>query len=420
MSVTVHAVLFNHTPGDIRSGALNVRRNFRRPAILPEWQPGMSAADSVAVYVNDAVDETQLMIHAELRSLTGAGTIEVRAVEVDSVFPLQLYLPLVPRAAWQAGIASAWLHAMYLAWSDWMLAGGNVLGEVVARQVKIGPNGSSGLVPFRLRNVRLRARGAGASSVLWRWQFRTAPGTPWVDAGLSAHTICAIASTPTRPWLTEPFTTTNTNLVWTDVLRFACTWARGVRSRAEAAKAITEAIYALGTESGGGLLEYGCVTGAPAMYAFPLFNLTAFLDRLEGGFGAGRFVNCTDCAAFVATFANALGCDFSVSRMRGAGQTFRCNPLLAIGSKRWQEPCGLPFGFTYHEVAWSGECGPSDLICDACAGFSGLTTVPPPGTVPRVPSNVRFADDYRNLIAAPEARASCSPRPAERVRRPFF
>ena len=86
-----------------------------------------------------------------------------------------------------------------------------------------------------------------------------------------------------------------------------------------------------------------------------------------------------------------------------------------------QEPCGWP-GFTYHEVAWTGHCGPADLICDAAAAFSGRTSPPPPGIVPRVAANVRFdgPGGYRDLLVAPEARPLTHPRPAERVRRPIF
>jgi hypothetical protein len=427
MSATLQAILFNHRPGDTRTGALNVRRNLHRAAIRPEWQSGINtvADDSVAVYVNDAVDETSLSIQAAFRSTDGGREVEIRAVPFSTTtFPLGFYLSQLPAWLWSAPAATLMLSAAYLAWRDWLLAGGNVLGDVVARRVPIRADGTSGLVPFRLRNVRLRARGAGAHKVIWRWQCRTDPGAPWRDAGVSAHTIYALVSEPTLPWRTEPFTATNTNLPWTDVLRHACTWAQGTRTRADAAKSVTESIYALGTEAGGNLLEYGCALGAPSMYAFPFFNLTAFLDRLRFGPGNGRYVNCTDCAAFVATFANALGCDLWESRMGEFNPFFRCNPFLALGSRRWQEPCGSAFGFAYHEVAWSGDCEDDDMVYDAAVAFSGRTTMPPAGTVPRVAANMTFgrpgAGLYRDWIAAPEARTICHPRPQDRVRRAIF
>src|SRR5690349_5809491 len=368
MAISVQAILFNHRPGDTRTGALNVRRNLQQIAIRPEWQAGLhtAAEDSVAVYVNDSVDETALTIHAAFRSTVPVAEVEVRAVPFATTeFPLALYLAQLPAWLQYAPAATVMLNAAYLAWRDWLLAGGNVLGDVAPRRVPIRPDGTSELVPFRLRNVRLRARGAGAHKVVWRWQYRTDPAVAWRDAGVTAHTIYAILSEPTLPWRTEPFTAANTNLPWTDVLRHACAWTQGTRTRAEAAKSVTESVYALGTDAGGNLLEYGCALGAPSMYAFPFFNLSAFLDRLRFGPGNGRYVNCTDCAAFVATFANILGCDLWESRMGEFNPFFRCNPFLAIGSRRWQEPCGSAQGFAYHEVAWSGDCGDADEICDA-------------------------------------------------------
>lgn len=426
MALAIQAVLFNHSPGDPRTGALNVRRNFRRTATLPEWQAGVNttADDSIAVYVGDQVDESALSIRAAFTSDLDGQQVEVRAVELPATFPLGFYLALLPPWLRFGPAAITLLVASYLAWRDWLLAGGNVLGEVAPRSVTIPADGTTELMPFRLRNVRLRARGAGISTVVWRWQYRTARGLPWRDAGITSHTICSTVSTPTLPWRTEPFTAANTNLPWTDAIRFACTWTQGAKTRDEAAKAVTESVYALGTEAGGNLLEYGCTIGAPAMYAFPLFNLTAFLDRLRSGPGNGRYVNCTDCAAFVATFANVLGADLWESRMGELIPFFRCNPFLSIGGRRWEEPCGRPLGFSYHEVAWSDDCEADDSVWDAAIAFSGRTTVPPPGTVPRVAAKMTFglpgSGQYRDWIAAPEARAICRPRPDQRIRRPFF
>lgn len=424
MSVAIHSVLFNHTPGDTRTGAMNVRRNSQQPAILPEWQAGVTP-DSVAAYAIGSVDEMALSIHAELQSTTTRGPIEVRAIELPlRDFPLALYLMLIPTSLWTAPVLNQLVLASYLTWLDWMLNGGNVLGEVVARNVVIGANGSSGLVPFRLRNVRLRARGVGASTVVWRWQYREGAGSAWRDAGFTTHTICATLAEPTPPWRTAPLSAADTALPWTDALRIACRWAAGTHTRAETTRALANAIFALGADAGGNLFEYGCEIGAPSMYVTSLFNLSAFLDRLQLGPGNGRYVNCSDCASFLVTFANALGCDLWESRMGMYNPMFPCNPFLVIGGRAWDEPCGSPLGFAYHEVAWAAECREDDDVSDACIAFSGLTTVPPPGTVPRIASSMKFgrpnAGLYRDWIAAPQAREICRPRPLERVRRPVF
>ena len=426
MTLAIQAVLFNHDPGDTRTGALNVRRSFLQSATLPEWQAGVNrtAADSIAAYVLDAVDEGALSIHASFAS-TGAGQeVEVRALELQTAFPAAFYLALLPSWLRFGPAAISFLSASYRAWLDWLLLGGNVLGEVVSRSVTIPAGGTTALLPFRLRNVRLRARGAGVSTVVWRWQYRTAAGLPWRDAGMTAHTICSIVSAPTAPWRADALTIDNTNLPWTDALLFACRWASGARTKNEAAKAVTESVFRLGTPAGASLFEYGCPIGAPAMYAFPFFNLSAFLDRLRFGPGNGRYVNCTDCAAFVATLANLLGADLWESRMGEFIPFFRCNPFLSIGGRRFEEPCGNPVGFSYHEVAWAGDCEAGDPVWDACLAFSGLTTVPPPGTIPRLAANMTFgvpgSGQYRDWIAAPGSRTICRPRPDQRVRRQFF
>jgi hypothetical protein len=59
---------------------------------------------------------------------------------------------------------------------------------------------------------------------------------------------------------------------------------------------------------------------------------------------AGIYVNCSDCATFVSTFANVLGCNLWQSRM---GFGFDLNKLLGIGSNVWQTCCGW-VSFNYH------------------------------------------------------------------------
>ena len=52
-------------------------------------------------------------------------------------------------------------------------------------------------------------------------------------------------------------------------------------------------------------------------YSLPDFDGTAFRDRLRGGIGNGVYVNCSDCATIVASFANALGCELWESKGLG-------------------------------------------------------------------------------------------------------
>src|SRR5439155_18829125 len=104
----------------------------------------------------------------------------------------------------------------------------------------------------------------------------------------------------------------------------------------------------------------------------PRWRLLVVLERIvqlrglprppAGGPGLGKYVNCSDCATIVSTFANAVGCDLWQSRM---GYGFGLNPLLAIGFNVWQTACGWG-SFSYHEVAWKDGCTANDPVWDAC------------------------------------------------------
>jgi hypothetical protein len=184
---------------------------------------------------------------------------------------------------------------------------------------------------------------------------------------------------------------------------------------------VTERVYALGPD----LLEYGCPVLGVTEYAAPegYFNCTAFLDRLRGGIGNGRYLNCTDCATIVSTFANSVGCDLSQARMGMVAPFFATNPILAIGSSIWQPACGIP-GFYYHEVAWKGACTADDEIFDACLQ---VDRDPNPLLAPHspvIPANMRFGEPgdgaYRDRLATPQARQFCEPQPSTRQRKPVF
>jgi hypothetical protein len=103
--------------------------------------------------------------------------------------------------------------------------------------------------------------------------------------------------------------------------------------------------------------------GTPHYTLTGTFDCTAFLERLRGGFGYSRLVNYSDCAAIVATFANAPGCDLWQSRMIGA-EPFLLNPTLTIGSHAWLSACAVG-AFVMHKVAWTNGCGEDDDVFDA-------------------------------------------------------
>jgi hypothetical protein len=401
MSIALLAIAFNHDPGSARSDALNIRRNAIQAVAVPEWQHGVTAtaADSLAAYAVRDVMGHPITIRARFARLRP----QLDAVQVRALQP-------PPPGALAGAPQLHWLQQL-------LQTRVNVLGEVAPETVVFQPDGESGFVTFTLRNTRLASCGAGVHRVQWHWQYRLGPADPWRGFATTEHTIYTVLHAPRAPWVQQPATAANTQLPWTDALDFACRWAQGTRTPEEAAAAITRAVYSLGY----GVLEYDCTIGATA-YAFEVFLLSELLELLRGGPGRGRYVNCADCAAMVATFANAVGADLWQSRMGGpfAGALgyFPVNPVRTIGAPGWSLPCGWWPGWTFHEVAWSGGCTADDTVFDACLQLDGY----PPYRVPLVPANLRFGHigeyAYRDLLAAPEGRALCEPTPFARQRRP--
>jgi hypothetical protein len=290
----------------------------------------------------------------------------------------------------------------------------HVLGEVRVKQVSLSPNGATNFETFELQNVQIWSAGIGVRNITWNWQVRLQSADPWTDFATSQHRIYTVLEVPKSPWQQTPFPH-NTQLPWTEVLEYACDWASGKTDLDSAATEVTRRIYGLGSS----ILEYDCPGGGGTHYAFPDFNCTAFLERLRGGTGAGRYVNCSDCATIVSTFANILGCDLWQSRM---GNGFDLNPILGIGSSTWQTACGWS-GFSYHEVAWKGACTSSEEVFDACLQVDGDIDPTAPPHTPHLPANLRFGNtgdgQYRDRLAAdtPTGRPNCQPRPGTRTRR---
>src|SRR5262249_36223674 len=99
---------------------------------------------------------------------------------------------------------------------------GNVLGTVAPTDVPFF-GGASGPVIFNLKCVRVGHVPVGIHTTEWRWQYRIGGGA-WVDLEVTRHRIYVLVAGPTAPWQQAPYTPTNTQLPWTEVLDVACQW----------------------------------------------------------------------------------------------------------------------------------------------------------------------------------------------------
>jgi hypothetical protein len=395
MSVQMESITFNHDSMGHAHDALNIRRNAAQAVSIPEWQRGVSVApeDAPAAYSLADVRGNRVTIKAAFRRTAGSSRcVRVRALDIKG----------------RHGCLYAIIVAVGL--DKWFRPPRRgLLGSVCEQTVCFGANNLSGDIELDLHHHRLDTAGVERDIVMWRWQYRDGLG-PWQDMGFTQHEVFGVTQLPTAPWQQQPSGAGNTQLPWTDALRHACGWARGAHTADEASAKITSAIYALGP----GLVEYDCPGGGSSHYSSGQFDLSAFLDRLAGGVGNGVYVNCSDCATFVSTFADLVGADLWQSRM---GWGFQLNPLLAIGSPVWQTACGWP-GFNYHEVAWAGACTANENIWDACLQVdidADPTAAPHIGELPR---KMRFGNagdgDYRDRLSPSGA---CDPQPTSRARR---
>jgi hypothetical protein len=378
--VRLEALTLAHDPTDPSSSALALRRDAATTVTLPEWRRAASVnpEDSPVSYAVARLDSPAVLA-------------QVRRLE-----------PTLAGGQLRAGPSSP-------------------LGSVESTTVAFAADDDLVTVRATVSHQQLGLRAPDVFDVIWQWQWRTDPADDWDDLDETELRVYVLLDVPTAPWQQSPADAGNVQLPWTTVLDHACRWARGAGTAGAAAAQITQAVYDLAPE----LIEYGCPILAATQYSTPSFDCTAFLDRLRGGLGNGRYVNCTDCATIVSTFANALGCDLWQSTMwtlaaDGKLDPFFTNEIVAIGASGWSTPCGW-LGFNYHEVAWTGDCGVNDEVYDACLLVDGDGDPVDTPHVPLLSTGLRFGNpdelEYRARLATPAGRAKCAPQPQTRQRR---
>jgi len=189
----------------------------------------------------------------------------------------------------------------------------------------------------------------------WRWEATALPeNSPYCPITCTPvntqHTYYTLLATPQAPM----------SIPWTEVLDYACVWAGGETSQANAATKITEFLYACG-------FNYETGLGAPrySFYQYPTyFNVTLLLFDLQ--YPTDIAVNCLDMGRAVVTFGNALGANLNLTRFYSSiyNKPFPLNCIDPIGSP---SPTNNTFsspliyndcrtgGFGYHAFAANNE-----------------------------------------------------------------
>lgn len=424
MSALLKRVLFNCDADDKRGSGLNLRVDYDVAIAGPEWsaRPGRSPLELPIVYAAREITPSRLGVFANFswRGLPPK-RLEVQAIPANprrggTGQTSQLYRQLAE--SWAA--LSPQLAAYYAYLADLVQDTAPLLGTIAPTPVTIGPDGDSGAVFLRLNGSTLRGAPVGIHEIAWRWQYRTADAPQWHDFDTSYHRIHTTLDLPVAPWLQRPAEVWNSALPWSKALDYACTWAAGARTKGEIATLVCAAVH----QMGGGNIEYGCPIGAREMYAntpLGIFDLTALIERIEGGMGNGQYVNCTDCACAVSTFANLLGAELWQGRMGEYVPAFMLRDSQMIGHSSWSSPCNLGLGFMFHEVGWNGNCEEYDEVYDASVVVDGNLSPFPHPPYPILPAGLQFGTAwqtfYRRMLAAPQSLYVCHPLPEERRRR---
>lgn len=324
--VDLSGIKFDYDPTATAMDALTIRHNYATAVPVVQWSKRMSTAQqSPAAYAITRVAGKEVTIQAGFVATEGLERASVKA------------------------------------------EGGGVLGAVDPFVVTFTHGQSDPqFTTISLKHHTLAAGGVQKQDIEWKW-FYQLPGRGWLPLATTKHRIYVVLDTPRLPWQQPPGAASQ-QTPWAEVLDFACAWATGATTAAEAAAAITTHVNA----------SAGLVYSSESQYTVKpayerVFLCTRFLDLLRGGPGNGNKVNCVDCASIVTTFANSLGCDLMSSRMKPAtAGGFYCNKIQTIGDSEWEYP--FPDGnrgFAFHEVAWTGLASYTDPLYDACLKVDG-------------------------------------------------
>ena len=361
--ITLESITFNHHPECATRDAFNIRKNEKEFVTLPEWRQGTPFdQQSPAAYAIKAIGKNVITIRAKFTCQDPTiKELEVQAINFspdDSSFGIG---PQQPK--FQSSVLPP------------RLGHSDLLGRVPAQLISFSQDGEL----LNLEGSKVATAGVGVHVIHWEWQYRQHEKASWTTFAKTSHRIYTVLRVPKRPWLQHPYTPDNTQLPWTEVLDFACDWAKESKDPDQAAAKVTKSFRDVEKVF---FISYDL----SAFYSGLNFDCTAFLDLIRGGIGIGNKLNCSDCATVVSTFANILGCSLWQSTMDGTyGMTFPTNPIRLFGRTCWR-----PSNFGSHEVAWKGRCTECESFFDATLELDGDDFPTHPPQKPLLPRNIKL------------------------------
>ncbi len=399
MQVFLESIQFNHDSTSANADAFNIRRNETEVVHVPEWRREVSVKpeDSPAAYARDELNGNCPTIKVTLtRDDPRVKGIEIQAVNLAKTeYVLEdkshetvgsTVLPPRPRR-------------------------NDVLGWVSPQAITFSGDGEI----LKLQDSKISEAGVGVHIIHWQWQYRRDEKDSWHDIQETTHQTYTVLNLPHCPWEQKPYESENTQLPWTDVLDYACHWARRKQCVDDAAAAVTYSIRELEKVF---FISYD----PSAFYSDEdYFDGTGFLTLMKDGIGKGSRLNCSDCASAVSTFSNALGSKLWQSTMDASPKydVFHTNPIRLFGRTCWRET-----NFGFHEVAWKDHRSVNDGLFDACLEIDSDTQPTKPPQKPMLARNLPFGGTSRNgnyasCLVAPQFKAVVQPQPQTGKRRPL-
>ena len=200
----------------------------------------------------------------------------------------------------------------------------------------------------------------GAQRVTWNWSARTHSSASFEPVGSSTVTVYTTVDAPHPPW--GDGTSHATKIPWQEALDVACEWANGATSVPEVKERTTRAVHRLEG------FQYHPRT-APRFINNPgnTFRCDEFIESI--GSSSPTLLLCVDVSTIVCTFANLLGADLSIDKMRisdGLSEHHEGTtvPIKGIG---WDTPKAVTMRM--HEVAWMAPGQEQQPLWDATFGF---------------------------------------------------
>jgi hypothetical protein len=411
------SIQFAHTPSSsLNTAAIAVRKNGTTPASVPEWIPGRTATDSLAVYAISDTAIHPITIRVRLRATD---------LQVTSVFiRAQTSIPSDQQRRGCNAIVGLFTGRSVNP-DDINVT---ILGDVAEQVVSFGADGLSAEMEFTVTAPREAVDYIASGKTTWMWQFRTLDTVSWTTFTQTEHTIFTILTHPTDPWvISAPAEDATHSLLWTDLLQHACWWARGQRTPEAAAGTITEQLYARGSMN---ILKYEQHYGSPSFANMDThqFDLQGFLNVIASTPATPITVNCDDCACALVSFANSVGCDLWVAIIGNNDDQIYINPIRVIGVGEWNEvipdqvdPLQGAF-FFYHSAAMTGNATWEDNVYDGMLQLNGNRIPSREPYTPLLAKNLPFGANgnsdsegdppfYRYHFAKPDTQSQtvCSP-----------